>query len=163
MLVLDAIPDEDMAPQVGLALVGKLFTNISFNIEAMKSILRASWKPIKGMAVREIDKNLVRMKVDKPLPRGSMMKLGGERIWVDIRIERLPGFCYSYGCLGHVLRECSDFDEEVPESEFPYVQWLRASHVKLRGRGNNPEKEVKNKLFQELRECKKETEVQCGQ
>lgn len=185
--------------QVGLALVGKLFTNSVFNIEAMKSVLRSSWKPLKGMVVREIDKNLfvfqffcpmdrakvidqspwsfdnhllllkeisgleqpkdldfntvdfsikvynvpfvkrskalaqaignkvgqfldfddsdisgwskymrirVRLRVDKPLPRGSTMKLGGERIWVDFRLERLPGFCYACGCLGHVLREC---------------------------------------------------------
>lgn len=55
---LDVILNDDMAPQVGLALVGKLFTNSSFNIEAMKSVLRASWKPLKGMVVREIDKNL---------------------------------------------------------------------------------------------------------
>ncbi|KAL2924172.1 hypothetical protein RDABS01_028795 [Bienertia sinuspersici] len=213
--------------------------------EAMKSVLRASWKPLKGMAVREIDKNLfvfqffcptdkskvidqspwsfdnhlllfkeipgreqpkdlifntvdfwvkiynvpfmkrsralaniignkigqfldydesdisgwtkymrirVRMNVNKPLPRGSTMKLSGERLWVDIRIERLPGFCYSCGCLGHVLCECNDYDEEVPESELPYGQWLRVSPVKLRGRGNNPDKDVEKKLFQELRD-----------
>ncbi|KAL2901302.1 Transcription elongation factor GreA, partial [Bienertia sinuspersici] len=34
----------------------------------------------------------VRLNVNKPLPRGSTMKIGGEKIWVDFRIERLPGF-----------------------------------------------------------------------
>ncbi|KAL2901046.1 Gag-Pro-Pol polyprotein [Bienertia sinuspersici] len=94
----------------------------------------------------------VRMKVDKPLPRGTAMKLGRARLWVDMRIERVPGFCYACGCLGHVLRECNDYDEEVPKSDLPYGAWLRASPMKMRGKGNNPEKEVKNKLFLDLQE-----------
>ncbi|KAL2925745.1 Copper homeostasis protein cutC-like protein, partial [Bienertia sinuspersici] len=242
---MDEVPDDDMAPQVELALVGKLFTNSSFNIEAMKSVLRSSWKPIKGLAVREIDHNLfifqffyasdrarvidqspwsfdnhllllreisgieqprnfsfdtvdfwiriynvpfvkrsralaslvgnklgqfldydesnisgwskymrarVRFNVYKPLPRGTVMKVGGERIWVDIKIERLPGFCYCCGCLGYVLRECSDYDEEVPEADLPYRTWLRASPIKNKGRGAGAYREAKQKLFHELRE-----------
>ncbi|KAL2943510.1 hypothetical protein RDABS01_031858 [Bienertia sinuspersici] len=190
---LDGVPDDEMAPQVELALVGKLFTNSSFNIEAMKNVLRSSWKPVKGLAVREVDHNLfdfqffcasdrarvieqspwsfdnhllllrelsgfeqpkdlcfdsvdfwikiynvpflkrsktlaymvgnklgqfldfdesdisgwtkymrvrVRFRVEKPLPRGTVMKIGGEHIWVDIKIKRLPGFCYACGCWG---------------------------------------------------------------
>ncbi|KAL2932148.1 Branchpoint-bridging protein [Bienertia sinuspersici] len=94
----------------------------------------------------------VLFKVDKPLPRGTVMKIGGERIWVDIKIERLPGFCYAIGCLGHVLRECSAYDEEVPESELPYGTWLRASPMKTRNGGGKPEKDIENKLFHDLRE-----------
>ncbi|KAL2897066.1 DNA-directed RNA polymerase II subunit RPB2 [Bienertia sinuspersici] len=33
---------------MGLALVGKLLTNSSFNIDAMKSVLKDPWKPLKG-------------------------------------------------------------------------------------------------------------------
>ncbi|KAL2921042.1 Arginine biosynthesis bifunctional protein ArgJ mitochondrial [Bienertia sinuspersici] len=80
--------------------------------------------------------------VDKPLPRGTVMKVGGERIWVDIKIERLPGFCYCCWCLRHVLRECSDYDEEVPEAELPYSTWLRASPIKNRGRGGGADREA---------------------
>ncbi|KAL2944371.1 Lipoxygenase 2 chloroplastic [Bienertia sinuspersici] len=87
---LDDIPDEELECQENLALVGKLFTQNAFNIEAMKS------------------------NVNKPLPRGSTMKIGGEKIWVDFRIERLPGFCYVCGCLGHSMKECDDYDEESP-------------------------------------------------
>ncbi|KAL2930824.1 Guanine nucleotide-binding protein subunit beta, partial [Bienertia sinuspersici] len=213
---LDDIPDDEMAPQIGLALIGKLFTITSFNIEAMKNVLRASWKPIKGMVVREIDRNRfvfqffcqsdrervmqqspwafdnhllllkeisgheqprdfvfdsvdfwfndsdvsgwakfmrvrVRMDVHKPLPRGSTMKLGGERIWVDFRYERLSGFCFVCGCLRHGVRECDDYDEEVPENELPYGTWLRASPQKNRARMGNQDRENENKLFQELR------------
>ncbi|KAL2925586.1 Echinoderm microtubule-associated protein-like 5 [Bienertia sinuspersici] len=55
---LDDIPDDEMENQVSLALVGKLITKTSFNIEAMKNVLSASWKPLKGLAVREMDRNL---------------------------------------------------------------------------------------------------------
>ncbi|KAL2899276.1 ATP-dependent RNA helicase glh-1 [Bienertia sinuspersici] len=72
----------------------------------------------------------VRLRVDKPLPRGTVMKIGGERILVDIKVERLPRFCYACGCLGHVLRECVEYDEDVAESELPYATWLRASSIK---------------------------------
>ncbi|KAL2921041.1 hypothetical protein RDABS01_012532 [Bienertia sinuspersici] len=84
----------------------------------------------------------VRFTVDKPLPRGTVMKVGGERFWVDIKIERLPGFCYCCGCLWHVLRECSDYDEEVPEDELPYRTWLRASPIKNKGRGGGADREA---------------------
>ncbi|KAL2899896.1 Trehalose phosphorylase [Bienertia sinuspersici] len=89
---LDVVPDDEMAPQINLALAGKLFTRSSFNFEAIK-----------------------RLNVHKPLPRGTVMKLTGERIWVDFRIERLLGFCLACGCLGHVLRGCESFDEDVLE------------------------------------------------
>ncbi|KAL2895967.1 Gag-Pro-Pol polyprotein [Bienertia sinuspersici] len=92
------------------------------------------------------------MKVDKPLSRGTAMKIGGGRIWVDFRYERLPGFCYVCGCLGHSHRECEDYEEDTPESEMPYGSWLKASPNKTRNKGNNQDRESENKLFQELRD-----------
>ncbi|KAL2944391.1 Synaptojanin-2 [Bienertia sinuspersici] len=170
---LDDIPGEELECQGNLALVGKLFTQNASNVEAMKSVLRASWKPTKGMAVREIDKNLEKVIEQgqwafnnhllllkeisgKEQPRDLIFEcayfwvkvynvpfvkrtrtlaiaignkqgkyldfdeadiLGwssGEKIWVDFRIERLPGFCYVCGCLGHSMKECDDYDEESP-------------------------------------------------
>ncbi|KAL2900215.1 hypothetical protein RDABS01_025297 [Bienertia sinuspersici] len=213
---LDVLPDDEMQTQIELALVGKLFTNSSFNIEAMKNVLRASWKPIKGMAafdnhlllLREISrheqpkdlsfdsvefwvrvynvpfakrsKNLastignkmgsfleyndsnisgwskfmwirVRMNVLKPLPRGVTMRIGGEKIWVDFRFERLPGFCLICGRLGHIARECEDFDEDISENELPYVSWLRVSPLRMRPRSSGIDRDHENKLFQDLR------------
>ncbi|KAL2907049.1 Gag polyprotein [Bienertia sinuspersici] len=241
---LDVLPDDEMQTQIELALVGKLFTNSSFNIEAMKNVLRASWKPIKGMTVREIDKNLfvfqffnhldkekvinqspwafdnhllllreisgreqpkdlsfdsvdfwvrvynvpfakrskslastignkmgnfleyddsdisgwskfmrirVRMNVLKPLPRGVTMRIRGEKIWVDFWFERLPGFCLICGQLGHIARECEDFDKDIPENELPYGSWLRASPLRMRPRSGGMHRDHENKLFQDLR------------
>ncbi|KAL2927420.1 hypothetical protein RDABS01_034070, partial [Bienertia sinuspersici] len=93
----------------------------------------------------------VRINVHNPLPRGTTMKMGGKRLWLDFRIERLPGFCYTCSCLGHGLRQCDEFDEETPESELPYGSWIRASPVKQKARMGIQDCEVENKLFQELR------------
>ncbi|KAL2905283.1 hypothetical protein RDABS01_003993 [Bienertia sinuspersici] len=222
---LDEIPDEELECQVSLALVGKLFTQNSFNIEALKFVLRTSWKPTKEdrekvieqgpwafdnhlLLLREISgreqprdlvfdavdfwvkvynvpfvkrtrylattigsklgklldfdetdistwakymRIRVRLNVNKPLPRGSTMKIGGEKIWVEFRMERLSGLRYVCGCLGHNMKECNDYDDETPESELPYGAWLRASPIKMHERGGNPEREVENKMFQDLR------------
>ncbi|KAL2893934.1 28S ribosomal protein S24 mitochondrial [Bienertia sinuspersici] len=161
---LDEFLDEELETQVGLVFLGKLFTQNSFNIEAMMSALKASemvidqgpWgfdnhllllreiscreqlRTFDTMACsrtrllaeaigRKLGKFLdfdesdlsgwskcmrirVVMDVNKPIPRGSTMKLEGENIWVDFMIERLPEFCYACGCLGHNMRECNDYD-----------------------------------------------------
>ncbi|KAJ8420788.1 hypothetical protein Cgig2_011606 [Carnegiea gigantea] len=38
--------------------MGKLFTKTFYNVGAMKSLLRNTWKPTKGIITREVDKNL---------------------------------------------------------------------------------------------------------
>ncbi|KAL2897067.1 Collagen alpha-1(I) chain [Bienertia sinuspersici] len=78
------------------------------------------------------------------------MKIEGEKIWVDFRVERLPRFCYVCGCLGHNMQECHDFDEDIPESELPYGTCLQASPIKMRDKGPNPKRDLENKLFLDL-------------
>jgi len=57
------ICDDDDTPserveQVALCLLGKLHTENTFNIGAMKTILKNVWKPAKGVIIKELDWNL---------------------------------------------------------------------------------------------------------
>lgn len=70
----------------------------------------------------------VRLKVHKPLPRGSAMNFGVRIYGLRFELNDCRVFFNVYGCLGHGLRECCvDFDEDVPKAELPYELWLRAS------------------------------------
>ncbi|KAL0327910.1 UNVERIFIED_CONTAM: putative mitochondrial protein [Sesamum calycinum] len=64
--------------------------------------------------------------------------LGDEQL-VTFTYERLPNFCYFYGCLGHLSRQCEqqlqeDFHD--PGEHTPYGNWLRAT-ASLNYRGRN--------------------------
>ena len=48
----------DRAEQVALCLLGKLHTANSFNIGAMKTVMKTVWKPAKGVLIKELDWNL---------------------------------------------------------------------------------------------------------
>lgn len=50
----------------------------------------------------------VRIKLDltKPLPRGCMLKLQGQSVWVAFRYERLPKFCFHCGVNRHGSTGC---------------------------------------------------------
>ena len=48
----------DHAEQVALCLLGKLQIANTFNIGAMKSVLKIFWKPTKGVIIKELDWNL---------------------------------------------------------------------------------------------------------
>ncbi|KAL2906175.1 Cobalt-precorrin-5B C(1)-methyltransferase [Bienertia sinuspersici] len=98
--------------------------------------------------------NLIRLKVmmdiGKPLRRG---------IKVDIKYERLGDFCYYYGKLGHVDRDCDAINGEEDnkkEMVYKYGPWMRASLLK-RNRISKEEwdneKMMLNKLKSENGEC----------
>jgi len=48
----------ERADQVALCLLGKLYTGNTFNIGAMKTVLKNVWKPSKGVIIKELDWNL---------------------------------------------------------------------------------------------------------
>lgn len=43
---------------INLSLVGKFFTRNNINTKVMKTVMRNAWRPVKGLVVRELDKNL---------------------------------------------------------------------------------------------------------
>lgn len=46
-------------------------------------------------------KILVTINLDKPLLRGTNLKLNNVVCWVDFKHEQLAAFCYYYGRVGH--------------------------------------------------------------
>lgn len=39
--------------------------------------------------------------LNKPMMRGTKLKLDNESVWVDFRYEHLPIFCFYCGVIGH--------------------------------------------------------------
>ncbi|KAL8524385.1 hypothetical protein ACS0TY_014100 [Phlomoides rotata] len=48
--------------------------------------------------------------IEKPLKKGLKIRLGGEEMWVPIKYESLPNYCFCYGTIGHQLRGCDRYD-----------------------------------------------------
>ncbi|KAK9273439.1 hypothetical protein L1049_018249 [Liquidambar formosana] len=57
----------------------------------------------------------VRLNVTRPLKRGVTVKVEGRQMWVPIKYERLPTFCYYCGILGHADKDCEQRYEEPVE------------------------------------------------
>ena len=75
--------------------------------------------------------------ISKPLRRGAKVRLGkdGDVVWVDVRYERLPDFCFICGCLGHVLRDCLTENLADSTGNQAYGVWLKASSFLKSGFG----------------------------
>ncbi|KAL2928218.1 Neuron navigator 3 [Bienertia sinuspersici] len=52
-----------------------------------------------------------------------------------IRYEKLLDLCVICGMFGHVAKDCAYYDEDMPESMYPYGAWLRASPTRSREKG----------------------------
>lgn len=59
-----------------------------------------------GSKEGRILKLLVELKLDCPLLRGSMVKMGSEKHWVNFKYEQVPVFCFYCGIFGHQERSC---------------------------------------------------------
>lgn len=51
-------------------------------------------------------KLLVEIELNKPLLRGTKIKLDDELVWVDFRYEQLPNFCFYCRKIGHPEKNC---------------------------------------------------------
>lgn len=59
-----------------------------------------------------------------------------KRAWIYLKYEKLPNLCYTYGCFGHTLKACSEYeceDEEEGEEQ-QFGEWLRALTIKKKAR-----------------------------
>ncbi|CAA0832633.1 Unknown protein [Striga hermonthica] len=98
--------------------VGKLFSNILDVIP-----------PGPGVSNNKIVKILVEENISKPIPRGTMIKLGQEEHWIDLRYENLLHFCFYCGRIGHSDRVCDTMKSDIQRNVFKngqYGDWLRA-------------------------------------
>ncbi|KAK3204432.1 hypothetical protein Dsin_018478 [Dipteronia sinensis] len=75
--------------------------------------------------------------VNNPLKRGLRVAFGkGEEVYnVIVCYERLPNFCYYYGLIGHLIRDCLVNNKRlIDNAELRFGSWLRAS-VPVRSKG----------------------------
>ena len=90
----------------------------------------------------------VEVPLDKPLRRGGLVvSPEGDEARVVFRYERLVGWCFACGRLGHELKESKTASKE-DKNEKPYGEWLKAgSRVRpetLRRHQKSPEQQWSN-------------------
>ncbi|KAL3352286.1 hypothetical protein AABB24_020369 [Solanum stoloniferum] len=73
----------------------------------------------------------VMMNISKPLPRGKLIKLGGDTTWVELRYENLPYVCFYCGILGHnektFVQRAKDIRSDTLKRD-PFGAWLKAEN-----------------------------------
>ncbi|KAL8517428.1 hypothetical protein ACS0TY_015609 [Phlomoides rotata] len=71
----------------------------------------------------------VEIDITKPLRWGLNVKLDGEVLWIPLKYESLPAYCYCCGVLGHFYKNCKYFvrDEDLDPTALAYGAYLKAS------------------------------------
>lgn len=60
----------------------------------------------------------VLLDVSKPLHLGTRVKVGEKDArWIPLKYKRLANFCYVYGRIDHLLRDCEEGGVEVEEND----------------------------------------------
>ncbi|XP_041019827.1 uncharacterized protein LOC121261463 [Juglans microcarpa x Juglans regia] len=78
----------------------------------------------------------INIELMKPLARGRTITMKGEKLWIPVKYEKLPRFCFECGCLIHGPQGCTGKLGE----KLQYGVWLRAdtkigSKLKIRANG----------------------------
>ena len=67
----------------------------------------------------EIGSKFLRFKaqvqIKDPFLHGLAMRFQGNKVWVLIKYESVPLFCFHCGRMGHTVKHCSDFEGEVDD------------------------------------------------
>lgn len=74
----------------------------------------------------------INVDISKPLKRGMSVLVGGVKLWLPIKYEGLPIFCYNCGMIGHTLKLCDaiDHSEEPVFENLPFGPSIKASPLK---------------------------------
>ncbi|KAH0635701.1 hypothetical protein KY289_035616 [Solanum tuberosum] len=71
------------------------------------------------------------MNISKTLPRGKLIKLGGDTTWVELRYENLPYVCFYCGILGHnektYVQRAKDIRSDTLKRD-QFGAWLKAEN-----------------------------------
>lgn len=81
----------------------------------------------------------VMIDITKQLRRGIMIVMGGRKLWIVIKYERLPNFCYTCGRIGHVEMDCDYEDAKQFHNEEVdlYFKNLKRRRRRMRRRNGN--------------------------
>ncbi|GMY14954.1 hypothetical protein FCV25MIE_10193 [Fagus crenata] len=94
-------------------------------------VLEETEVPEDGIAWGESLRVKVQFDIIKPLLRRKKLKLDkDDPIWVTLKYEKLPTYCYQCGILGHSEWECRKGvhkRQECRRSDAAYGPWLRAT------------------------------------
>ncbi|KAK6145506.1 hypothetical protein DH2020_022326 [Rehmannia glutinosa] len=116
------LPHNWISTETGMR-IGKMF-------HSMSDIYIPESGSIKGRHI----KLLVAINLKKPLLRGASIKLGGVAKWVNFKYEKMVGFCFYCGFVGHLDRMCEKKMKDVKNNSFcdgQYGDWLRAADLQL--------------------------------
>lgn len=73
--------------------------------------------------------------LEKPLKNGTILKnKGGKAYRIPFKFERLLDFCYICGKVGHLLKDCSEKEQEDDgdSSNLSFGPWMRAIPTRMR-------------------------------
>lgn len=90
---------------------------------------------------------LVDIDLTQPILRGTVMRMGGGKSWVEFRYERCPDFCYMCGLVGHNQKVCTERrKEEAEEVDEQYGGWMKSGINRSRERRRDKKE---NEMFKE--------------
>lgn len=74
----------------------------------------------------------VELNVTKPLKSGIKVKLGGQELWLPLKYEGLPTYCYKCGLMGHTFKYCEENsnEEDLDPLDLPFGPNIKASPLK---------------------------------
>ncbi|CAA0816704.1 Unknown protein [Striga hermonthica] len=75
-------------------------------------------------------KILFELPLSDPILRGTFIKMGEDKKWVDLRYENIQSFYFYCGVIGHCDRSCAKKKEDIDKNERKlgqYGDWLRIS------------------------------------
>ena len=80
-------------------------------------------------------KILVEVNIEKPLLRGTIVRMNGSARWIEFRYEKCPDFCYCCGLLGHNEKNCK-IKGNYLDKETQFGAWMRANNSRSPRRQN---------------------------
>ncbi|KAK6128721.1 hypothetical protein DH2020_037529 [Rehmannia glutinosa] len=116
------LPHNWISTETGLR-IGKMF-------HSMSDIYIPDSGSVKGRHI----KILVAINLNKPLLRGASIKLGGVTKWVNFKYEKMVGYCFYCGFVGHLDRMCEKKKKDIKDNTFcdgQYGEWLRAADLQI--------------------------------
>lgn len=74
----------------------------------------------------------VMVDINEPLLRGIMLKTEDGKVWIPLKYESLPIYCFGCGIIGHQTKNCDRIIKAEGESfdDLQYGPWIKASPLK---------------------------------